>query len=512
MGLDESSRQTVITAALLGTERQPFTIPSATGQLGRLLSQLGDRSTEAALLTTAATLSLHQRAGWIPEKRPILTQSACDPDDLPRCSPRAARLLQQMLEGHDAQVLPEWLTIAAKVKQRVPELYLPELLNLGKQQQQLRSGILSVLGQRGRWLAAQNADWSYAVEVATQEDWETGSLAARLLYLQALRSHDPSGAREQLQLTWSQESAIDRAKFLESFRIGLSLADEPFLEKMLSDRAKEVRRIAAELLASLPESHLCQRMAERLKPLFKITLKKGCKPDFELDLPKSCDAMMQQDGIEANRKSGMGERSGWLLQIIAATPLSVWEELGNMNAQHWLERIQANSGADAILEGLSLAAQRQGNPLWAIALLRDFQVIPETHVIELLKPLTSEQRQDFACQLLNTPIAIKNPRVLMALSALTHYQEPWTWELIHAVLQGILGWNLTSNRLWDWRVRELLQSIVHRISVNFAPQTREVISQFEAASSDPTMNLLIETLQFRQEVIQAFESSDQDSS
>jgi hypothetical protein len=204
MSLDDPW-QRVVSAALIGTERQPFVVPTATGKLGQLLAHFSHQSTEATLLTAAATLSLHQRAGWLPETYPVPIQQPCNTDDLLRCNSRAAQLLQQMLQGQYTQVLPEWLAIATKARQRVPELQLPELLDLGKQQRNLRAAILPVLGQRGRWLAAQNPDWSYAVDVATEEDWETGNSAARLPYLQNLRAHQPDRARELLQATWSQE-------------------------------------------------------------------------------------------------------------------------------------------------------------------------------------------------------------------------------------------------------------------------------------------------------------------
>src|SRR5437762_1943286 len=77
--------------------------------------------------------------------------------------------------------------------------------------------------------------------------WETSPRAARELLLQQLRSTDPARAREQLAQTWETEGADERAAFLATFRTGLSLDDEPFLESALDDRSKVVRRTAADL-------------------------------------------------------------------------------------------------------------------------------------------------------------------------------------------------------------------------------------------------------------------------
>ncbi|NJR65119.1 MAG: hypothetical protein HC772_07025 [Leptolyngbyaceae cyanobacterium CRU_2_3] len=239
----DSSWQAVISAALIGTERQPFKPPIAPGKLGQVLARLGhqsgeqlgnkpgNQSTEAVLLSAAATLALHQQAGWLATTQTVPLSEPCPPDNLPRCHPHAAWFLQQMLQGQHSQILPEWLTRAAIAQQRVPELCLPALLDLGRQQRDLRAFILPVVGQRGRWLAAQNPDWSYAVSLATDEDWETGTQAARLLYLQSLRAQEPDRARELLAAIWSQEAAGDRAQLLETFRIELSIADEPFFRR-----------------------------------------------------------------------------------------------------------------------------------------------------------------------------------------------------------------------------------------------------------------------------------------
>ncbi|MBD3885186.1 hypothetical protein IFO70_25995 [Phormidium tenue FACHB-886] len=198
--------QAIASAALLGTERQPFQLPNISGNLGNCLSQLSARPKESALLSAAGIVSLHQRVGWLPEVRSVIEVEPCSPDDLPRCSPRAARCLQQILEGQFPQLLSEWLEKAAIARQRVPEMLLPSLLDKGRQQRELRAAILPVLGQRGRWLAARNPDWNYAVALTTEADWETGTPLARLLYLQDLRSHNPDQAREATTKSKTQHS------------------------------------------------------------------------------------------------------------------------------------------------------------------------------------------------------------------------------------------------------------------------------------------------------------------
>ena len=67
-----------------------------------------------------------------------------------------------MLGGTHRALLPEWLAALASAGRRAPAALLPDLLELGRTHADLRAAILPALDRRGRWLAAQNPDWSYA--------------------------------------------------------------------------------------------------------------------------------------------------------------------------------------------------------------------------------------------------------------------------------------------------------------------------------------------------------------
>ena len=257
--------QEVLTTALVGTQRRSLSLNSPTGQLGDLLSHLNPSDPEGVLLSAAAAISLYQQAGQLPVKDNQPLPDLCPPDELPCCSICAGQHLRLMLLKERQKLLPEWLSAAAKAKKRASEYCLPGLLELGRNSRPLRFAILPVLGKRGRWLAAQNPDWDYVVSEDIEETWKTGSGAARQLLLQQLRTENPADARERVAAIWEQEKSDERLAFIETFHTSLSMDDEPFLEAALDDRRKEVRQKAAQLLAHLPQSRLCQRMSQQVR-------------------------------------------------------------------------------------------------------------------------------------------------------------------------------------------------------------------------------------------------------
>lgn len=509
----------IASSALIGTERHPFQVPVGSGALGNCLGQLGDRSSEAALLSAAATVALHQRVGWLPELRSPIQTEPCPLDERPRCGPRAARCLQQMLQGQYSQLLAEWLEKAAIAQQRVPEMLLPSLLDRGRQQRELRASILLVLGQRGRWLAAQNPDWSYALALATEEDWETGTLAARLLYLQDLRSHHPARARELLQSTWSQETAGDRTKFLDAFHTGLSLDDEPFLEMALGDRrSKEVRRVAAELLVRLPNSRLCQQMTEYIQSY--ISLSPESSPALTVKLPEALTPELIQLGIDPKAPSytlwNMGEKAGWLLQMIGATPLSFWNDTWNMTAKEIVHLVHQHQWQAVLLQGWAVAAQRQGDRAWAAALLTyaierdsdgDESVLHQSQHEALLNLFSSDERSMFLLGFLRSHQDTASH--MLAIRLLAQSSEEWSPELTQGVLERLRHHFTddmdTTNRI-NWQIRTQLKEFARFIPLKFLPDVLQLQAHLpENSLWQPSLEDLISVLQFRDEITQGFE-------
>lgn len=531
--------QDLISVALVGTERQTWQPPAAPGALGQVLGQLAHHSPEAALLTTAATLSLYTQAGRVTSVATAASdtdssdRNPCLRDTLPPCPPQRTRYLLRILDGEHPLVLPEWLGLVAQASQRLPDAYLPDVLDLGRQQTSLRPAIAKVLGERGQWLARQNLDWYYAVQITRAEDWETGNAAARLMFLTHLRSQDPSQVLTVLENSWSQESAADRAKFLSTLRIGLSLADEPFLIKASCDRSKEVRRVAADLLASLPESALCQRMTERVRQWVRVTPSGDA---FEIQLPDTCDQAMQDDGILLQPQPGKGERTEWLRQIIAATPLAFWQELQPQGIPALIDMAQRSEWQDLLLSGWQWAVQRQGNaqtshaePLtWASELLKTSQAQTPENLPALLGVLPPADQQVVLLQLfeaeLNTAADIQpdfqnhqpqtqpqniqvDAPIWAALSFLAQQPQDWDDPLSLRAL-GLMRRFVSTGKAADvWRMREVFSLIALRLTPTLITEAATLRTIAAATPWENTIHTFLATLQFRHEIRAVFQEA-----
>ncbi|MFE3639873.1 DUF5691 domain-containing protein [Streptomyces sp. NPDC059169] len=385
----------LVSSALLGTERR--TPPDAVLPPGQ--------EAPLALLDAAALNTVRRRAGLLPV-------AAARPDRAPHDDRRtppepARRRLALLLADRGApassggrrgtapdltELLPQWLSAANAHGYRAPASALPALLDAARARTDLRPLALRFAGPRGLWLARLNTEWKFALRgtsggasLPAPEDgdavrrlWEEGLFAERVALLSAVRAHDPVAARALLAATWSTERAEDRLMFLDSLRTGLSDADEPFLEQALSDRSRNVRATAAELLSALPGSALAGRMAERASSCVGPDHAEGGE-GIAVEAPHACDAGMQRDGVVPTPPSGRGERSWWLGQLLEAAPLATWPaRLGWRTPEEIVNMPVADGWRDELHAAWCRAAVRQRDPVWSRALLGSPSEPPST--------------------------------------------------------------------------------------------------------------------------------------
>ncbi|MFF8014245.1 DUF5691 domain-containing protein [Streptomyces sp. NPDC007929] len=394
----------LVTTALLGTDRR--TPPGAAP----------GPDAPTALLDTAAVETVRRRAGRRPARAAERLKTAPE-DPRPALPPAAARRLAMLLADRPGpsgggrrgaapdltELLPQWLAVANARGFAPPPQALPALLDAARARTDLRSAALEFAGPRALWLARLNPDWRFALRATpgggaalphpeddekVQRLWQEGLFAERVALLSALRSREPSAARDLLATTWATERAEDRLMFLDSLRAGLGPDDEPFLEQALADRSRNVRATAAELLSALPGSALAARMAVRAEACVAIDHMRSAPPggtgaeDAEaasaaksaptiaVEAPHECDPGMERDGVVAKAPAGRGERSWWLGQLVEAAPLATWSKrLGGRTPREIVALPVADDWQGELHAAWCRAAVRQRDAAWSRALL-----------------------------------------------------------------------------------------------------------------------------------------------
>lgn len=369
----------LVTAALVGTARAGLPdaarLPPA---LAGIHAELAGRPPEEALLLLAGIAALHDAVGRLPERVAGIEWRlpAFRPEgDRPPCSVAAARYLERMLNQLDTAYLPELLISLDRAGQRAPDYLLPHLLHHGEKMARIRPMLLPILGERGRWLAAINPAWRYAA-VATgdanslRHAWEADPSGRAALAI-TVRRRAPDAARRLIETTWRSEPEAARRELLAVLESGLSMGDEPFLERALDDRDAQVRRRAAEMLASIPDSRLVDRIKSAAGSILVLG-DGGLMPVF----PGEINAAMMRDGVTRQEEIGRAtaprsaaEWSRLLIQTVGVIPLGHWETRFGLGPEALVAAALAGKWPRTLLTAFATAAGRQANGGWIDALL-----------------------------------------------------------------------------------------------------------------------------------------------
>jgi hypothetical protein len=376
------------------------------------------------------------------------------------CSEAAARRLIRMRGGEQGELQAEWVKALAAAGQVVPPELAPGLLTWSRNWPEGQPGVTAVVGERGRWLAAQNPAWDYVLGATDPAAWETGSRSARLAYLRRLREADKDAARGLLNQTWPDESPDDRPAFLAVLETGLSLADEPFLEAALDDRRKEVRDRAADFLVRLPESRLVARMVARVAPL--LTFKGGWRPRIEVTLPEACDKAMIRDGIDPKPSATMGEKAWWLCQMLGAIPPAHWCKVWRTDPRTLQQAAgRNNEWRGVLMDGWRRATERCRDVAWAETLVESWP--------QLAAVLPPAAREAYALEALRTAKA-DGTKYAVALAILWQCAQPWSRALSRAVLDDARRRIVADERERHRQLRESLRHFARAMDPAIAPE------------------------------------------
>ncbi|RZT07782.1 hypothetical protein EV649_7710 [Kribbella sp. VKM Ac-2569] len=456
----------LVSSALLGTDRRP-------PHFDELPEHIQERLGDGNLLDAAALATVYKRAGRKPlhDLEPL---PAAPGEDRPLPRANAVRRLAAMLGGFQTSALGEWLRTADAHGWGVPPEHLPALADYARNRAEYRPLVIAASGRRARWLADLNPEWRFlhagVAESNDPELWTHGNAIQRRTWLRATRTQDPAAAREALKEVWPTESAATRADFLGLLADNLTRPDEEFLESALDDRSREVRRVAARLLARLPGSQYGVRMTERLHA--HLLPSQGV---LAVDLPRSLTQSMERDGLDSQNPEGVGKRAWWFHQIVANTPLQAMDLT-------WLQTPVEGCAVEVLQSAWTEAAIRESSVEWSRAILQAGSNTGSRGPAELLRLLPAEEWASAV------DVLRKNVDVAELVGGLP---VPWPAPLASMILDQLA--KVGTARAWA-----RLASIAARAAppdVLDHPITREPTGE-----EDTWRRRLVETLTFRREM------------
>ncbi len=494
--------QDVVRAALLGTERQSPAWPAAesAAPLDGVLGALADRPPEPRLLASAAVLALFRAGGYQPPVD-VRLPPAPAPAPASTCGPETAAVLSGLLRDGASPLVHEWIGLARTTKCGVPAELLPSFLDFGRRHPTAREAVAALLDDRGRWLAAQNPGWAYALDADEPRTvWETGSAEDRLRVLRRLRRHDVAAARAMVGSTWEQEGPRERAAILAAMEEGLDEGDEPFLESVLDDRRKDVRGAAARLLARIPSSRLVARMAERVDACLsparpsggRVGRMLGARASVQVQLPAECDASMRRDGVEPKPAAGYGERAWWLYQMVSVVPPATWSSRWQMEAPACIAAARRSEDRRLLLIAWGQAAVGARDSDWIEALLHADAVDHPDQAGYLAATLPADRWEAMVLDRLRGAGRLRSGDLAFAL--LEGSALPLSARLTREVLLHLTPETVGA----DWRVRDALRSLALRMHPAAALDTLH-------GQGDPHTGAWVDLLSLRHTLHRAFD-------
>jgi len=397
-------------------------------------------SNDDLLLVSAIRAGITELGGLVPATFEGAT-NGCGAESRPQMPEQAAGLLERLIAGEFDGLLPEFLQLSAERGYIVPPETLPALLGLGKND--LRKLVIPVIGERGRWLAAHNPAWAYALGRDPLEAWENGLRAERVAALEQVRASEPGKARAWVQASWEQDSPEDRAAFLGTFSTNLGMDDEPWLEACLDDKRKEVREAARGFLIRLEDSRFVRRMWARVRPLIQLKSKFLGGDALEVSLPEGLDAAAKRDGLGGSLlRKKMGEKANLLAQMLTFIPPALWSREFNRPPEKLVGLALRSEWKEPLLLGWQLAAVGAWDAAWAEAIAPLWATQAEARglleldeLADLVRLMHVEKVEALVTASIKPLIGELDDRSLL-ISFLQKYTRPWTTKMARAVVQS----------------------------------------------------------------------------
>ena len=332
-------------------------------------------------------------------------------DTTPVMSASAVRVFDGVLQRHPKALEMVVASIVA-MKERPDGSLLTRLLGAPASQWQ---DVEPVLGPHARQVAALDDRWRWAADLPIDVGWDREELRVSCVHSECRQR--PRTALLEVQQRWGDVSrAADRLALLDVLAIHESVVNEGFLDGLLDDSSKTVRRRAAALLAQERCPDFVARMTQRAETWWPLREQHRAR-----QVPTTLDDAALRDGLGPDLSTVSARERVWM-QTVACVPPSSWS--GQVDWDHV---------DDVVGHALGLAivrfADREMAARWT-ALDKTFG-LPRASVTALLRLVEPSERMrwfDWACE----------RRVGDVLPAIvTSFPQPWGDEVTQAWRDGL---------------------------------------------------------------------------
>lgn len=484
------------TVALVGTDRRALAPQGPSSALP------DDLSAEHQALHLAALLGIAHRAGAPvqPGSPPSAPRTTADQDFAPTA---AVQLLELMLSGNAGpgsmsdSLITQWYRRCAENEMVLPHRLLAQVLDGATTTRGLRKTVRPVLGQRGRWLAAQRDRWAWAAGLDHDQDPTDGPVevdvvlaelaAVRDQRISLLRARDHQAGRELIAEACSRLDAQSRAQVLQLLETDLGPQDEDLIEAALDDRSKAVRSVAINLLERLPHSQRSDRLQRSLEPLVAKSGRLRITITVSFPDPPSEEQLRDL----APNGGGVIEQQ-WFDTLIGGTPLSWWEaQLGMTPEKIVGAKLKPES---ELIAAWTRAAIAQRNRPWALALSTKSDAAALTNLLG-----ADAAQAAFLASIAKGYAPTKQARMLASVPG------PWTAEFSSQVLEW--GRKANDGKGALSRMNQMQSTAADGLHVDSAAQLTSWLDSIrteEDKGLERVLRNLIQQLSFRTNIDQAF--------
>ncbi len=501
----------IVRIALVGTQRSNLSL-----ELIQSFKDLGiqQKNKEESILTIAAISAKMQKLAFSPIKINHKPSSKIWQETDLVCNKESIKHLYMIMDGAFENALPEYLNILASQKKCLPPEILPNLLERSVTNPDLWGQLKNNIGQRGLWLIQQNPNWKQLTKLKILNEWDEALNDERLIILEHLLENDPEIAIEKLEDSWSSESVNQKIKFLKILEKNPDTSIEPFLEELLDDRRKEIRRAAVQILSKIPSSSLSKRTFERLKKRIQIH-KKGKKITLEISLPDKLENDMIRDGIDPRIQWFKGGvKASRMGQMIALVSPELWLQEFEKEAEDVLVLFETSEWSELIIQAIIEATILHQNKDWARALLsfsirqKDNPTWQSLNINRLFDHISNDGFNTVAVNGMKATKGLLEENSPLTL-LLKNCKCLWNDELTILVIRNLQNWLIGENsRYWNgWHYRTILKNAsylcnphLHQQLILNWPEESRIWSSWEKEIDE-----FLSTLHFRKKMIIALE-------